>query len=125
MTNSKDISAAEQQKAIEKASKSKNPMEQMADVFKYTTTNGQYNLYCKTKGDMEPKTLKWAFKLAERNVSQYYNELDMGWQPKIKQTDLNKNWARYLVAFDAETKTPIAYAMFRFDLDYGHSVLYW
>lgn len=74
---------------------------------------------------MDTKTLKWAFKLAERNVSPFYKVGPIGWQPKVKQSDLNKNWARYLVAVDKKSKQPIAYAMFRFDMDYGHSVLYW
>lgn len=62
--------------------------------------------------------------MAEINVGPYYKKCALGWQPKIKQSDLNKNWARYLVAIDKKTNTPIAYSMFRFDLDYGNSVLY-
>lgn len=73
---------------------------------------------------MGDKTLKWAFKLAEKNVGPFYKANSMGWQPKIKQADLNKNWARYLVACDKD-KNPVAYAMFRFDFDYQMSVVYW
>lgn len=125
MTNSNEsaTSAADQQKAIEKASRAKNPFESLPDCFKYSSSNGDYTLYCKTKSDMDSKTLKWAFKLAEKNVGPFYKECSMGWQPKIKQNDLNKNWARYLVALD-KAKNPVAYAMFRFDLDYGNAVLY-
>lgn len=125
MTNSTEtaITAASQQKAIEKAARSKNPLESFPDSFKYSCPHGDYTLYCKTKSDMDSKTLKWAFKLAEKNVGPYYKESKMGWQPKMKQNDLNKNWARYLVALD-KAKNPVAYAMFRFDLDYGNAVLY-
>lgn len=70
------------------------------------------------------QVLKWAFKLAERNVGPYYKTCRVGWQPKVKQADLNKNWARYLIVIDQATKKNAAYCMFRFDLDYGSSVLY-
>lgn len=114
-----------QHRAIEKAAKVKNPLEPFADEFtKYNQDDLNVNIYCKWKADMDTKTLKWAFKLAERNVGPFYKSGPIGWQPKVKQSDLNKNWARYLVAVDKE-KNPIAYAMFRFDMDYGTSVLYW
>lgn len=120
------VSVTSQHKAIEKASKVKNPLEPFIDEFtKYTRAELDVSIRCKWKSEMDAKTLKWAFKLAERNVSQFYKVGPVGWQPKVKQSDLNKNWARYLVAVDNKTKQPIAYAMFRFDMDYGHSVLYW
>lgn len=114
-----------QHKSIEKAAKVPNPLEPFADEFsKYTNGDFETSIYCKWKANMDAKTLKWAFKLAERNVSPFYRTGPIGWQPKVKQSDLNKNWARYLVAIDKQ-KNPIAYAMFRFDMDYGTSVLYW
>ncbi|TMW53306.1 hypothetical protein DOY81_001606 [Sarcophaga bullata] len=123
MTNASVNNATMQQRNIENASRVKNPFESLPDVLLYRTGSTEYILYSRTKNDMDTKTLKWAFKLAERNVSPFYKTLSMGWQPKVKQSDLNKTWARYLVAVDTN-KTPVAYAMFRFDMDYGHSVLY-
>lgn len=124
MTNTIVNNTANQHRNIENASRSKNPFDSIPDVLCFKSNASAFSLYCKTKNDMDGKTLKWAFKLAERNVSSFYKELSMGWQPKVKQSDLNKAWARYLVAVDGN-KTPVAYSMFRFDLDYGHSVLYW
>lgn len=120
------VSLTNQHRVIEKASKVKNPLGPFIDEFtKYTRDNLDVSIYCKWKNEMDTKTLKWAFKLAERNVGPFYKDGPMGWQPKLKQSDLNKNWARYLVAVDKKSKQPIAYAMFRFDMDYGNSVLYW
>lgn len=124
MTNSSVNSAANQHRNIETANRAKNPFESLTDVLNYKSNDMEFTLYSRAKNDMDAKTLKWAFKLAERNVSPFYKELSMGWQPKVKQSDLNKSWARYLVAVDAK-KTPVAYSMFRFDMDYGNSVLYW
>lgn len=114
-----------QQHLIEKANKFPNPLEALTTYSNYEKEDISVKLYCKKKADLNPKLIKWAFKLAERNVSSHYKKCSLGWQPKIKQTDLNKNWARYLIAENEKTKTAVAYAMFRFDLDYGFCVLYW
>lgn len=120
-----NASESSKHKAIEKAAKVKNPLEPFATEYSnYKNGDFEVNIYCKWNADMDSKTLKWAFKLAERNVSSFYKTGPIGWQPKVKQSDLNKNWARYLVATDKQ-KNPIAFAMFRFDMDYGNSVLYW
>lgn len=119
------VAITNQHRNIEKAAKVKNPFEPFSSEYS-TFKNGDFevNIYCKWKESMDTKTLKWAFKLAERNVSPFYESGPIGWQPKVKQRDLNKNWARYVVALDKQ-KNPVGYAMFRFDMDYGTSVLYW
>ncbi|XP_058443799.1 N-alpha-acetyltransferase 40 [Malaya genurostris] len=122
--NDSGMSATAQQKAIEKANRQLNPMAEHSEFCKYDVTGCEFDLYCRRKADMEPKTLKWAFKLAEKNVGPQYKSCSLGWQPKVKQSDLNKAWARYLVAVDRKTRKPAAYSMFRFDLDYGRCVLY-
>lgn len=117
------ISMTVQQLNIEKACKVLNPFESFPEFLKYNENDLELTLYCKRKSEIDPKIIKWAFKLAERNVGPYYKKCPMGWTPKIKQKDLNKVWARYLVAVN-DKKEPVAYSMFRFDLDYGCSVLY-
>lgn len=125
MIESNVISVKNQHKSIEFANKVKNPLEPFVSEFgKYTSDGCDLTIYCKWKNEMDPKTLKWAFKLAEKNVGKFYETGPIGWQPKVKQNDLKKDWARYMVAVDKE-KNPIAYSMFRFDMDYGNSVLYW
>ncbi|XP_053693825.1 N-alpha-acetyltransferase 40 [Sabethes cyaneus] len=124
-SNESNMSATAQQKATEKANRQINPMADYPEFLKYSTEDGcEFDIYCRRKADMDPKTLKWAFKLAEKNVGPQYKTCSLGWQPKVKQSDLNKNWARYLVAVDRKLKKPAAYSMFRFDLDYGRCVLY-
>ncbi|ETN63960.1 N-acetyltransferase 11 [Anopheles darlingi] len=78
----------------------------------------------KRREEVPQPTVQWAFKLAERNVGPQYRACSLGWQPKIKQKDLSKPWARYLLAVDRATGKPVGYTMFRFDLDYGRAVLY-
>lgn len=125
MTNEDSLSAAAKHKLIEQASRAKNPLDTFPyDSYKSNTSEEEFKLYCRAKGDMDAKTLKWTFKLAEQNVGPFYKELKMGWKPKIKQAELNKNWARFLVAQNQQ-KQPVAYTMFRFDMDDGDAVLYW
>lgn len=117
-----------QQRFIERAQRSSNPLKEISDSASFAEFSHQdqnFTIQCRLKSDLDPKVTKWAFKLAEKNVGNYFKTCKEGWQPKIKQNDLNKNWARYLIAMDRKTKKNVAYAMFRFDLDYGSSVLYW
>lgn len=118
-----ELSITEKQQGIERAARAANPMEKLGAELVYKEQGVDVKMYCKTKTDMSPKALKWSWKLAERNVSQHYKDCSLGWQPKIKQADMNKKWARYLVA--TEKDVPVAFCMFRFDLDYERSVLYW
>lgn len=117
---------ANQQRMVECAARSKFPLLFASDQLYYSFKDEKhkYKLSCRHKDDMDKKLLKWVFKLAERNVGYLYRETSIGWQPKVKQTDLNKAWARYLLAQNSDGH-PVAYAMFRFDMDYGYSVLYW
>lgn len=118
------VSATAQQKAIENANHQVNPIVQFPEFLKYDQNGCELDLYCRRKADMDSKVLKWAFKLAEKNVGPQYKSCSLGWQPKVKQSSLNKAWARYLVAVDRKTRKPAGYSMFRFDLDYGRSVVY-
>ncbi|EDW53390.1 N-alpha-acetyltransferase 40 [Drosophila sechellia] len=123
MRNQDELSQGAKQRFVETAARAKNPLESLS-YQSYKAPSGQeFKLICRAKSDADSKLLKWAFKLAETNVGPYYKQLKMGWQPKIKAAELNKNWARYLVAQN-EQKENVAYAMFRFDMDHGDSVLY-
>lgn len=122
---SRQSNAAYQQRVLENALRCKAPLVFAGPQLSYTTVDqtDTYKLCCLQKDDIDKKILKWAFKLAERNVGHLYKATSIGWQPKVKQTDLNKAWARYLLV--ENNKWPVAYAMFRFDMDYGYCVLYW
>ncbi|XP_030564030.1 N-alpha-acetyltransferase 40 [Drosophila novamexicana] len=125
MTNRDELSSAAKHKLIEAVAREKNPLDRLPGIYdSYKSSSGEeFKLYCRAKADMDAKTLKWTFKLAEQNVGPFYKQLKMGWQPKIKQSELNKNWARFLVAQNQQ-KQPVAYTMFRFDMDDGDCVLY-
>lgn len=123
---SQENNTANQQRKVECAARSKSPLNFASDQLFYVPVNHKdgYKLSYRSKDAMNKKLLKWVFKLAERNVAHLYKATSLGWQPKVKQTDFNKSWARYLLVHNAEEE-PVAYTMFRFDMDYGYCVLYW
>lgn len=113
-----------QHKTIEKANQQKNPFLVIADEYsKYERDELKIDIVHKTSKELSKDLSKFCFRLAEKNVSKYYKESSLGWTPKIKQTDMGKAWARFLIAYDE--KKPVGYSMFRFDMDYGRSVVYW
>lgn len=117
--------AGSQHKAIEKANQQKNPFAKIADEYeKYQKDD--LNISIKYLGAKEmPKDLqKFCFKLAEKNVGEYYKSCSLGWQPKVKQNDMAKSWARFLIAYNDDNK-PVGFCQFRFDMDYGRSCVYW
>lgn len=113
-----------QHKMIEKANHQENPFAPIVDLYGvYKKDDLEVKFKCFTKKNIEKSLVKWAFKLTEKNVSSYYNSCALGWTPKVKSNDMNKNWARYLIGYNNENK-PIAFSLFRFDFDYGRSCLY-
>ncbi|XP_059612027.1 N-alpha-acetyltransferase 40 [Phlebotomus argentipes] len=119
-----ELTVKERQQKIAKACNASDALESLSEMFSYTRDDFRVRLRAWRKAEIPQKTLKWAIKLAERNVGPFYSSCSLGWQPKIKQADLNKHWARYLIAYTEDGGDPVAYCMFRFDMDHGRSVLY-
>lgn len=116
--------ASLQHKAIEKVNQQKDPFSKIAQEYGKFTKDG-LNIQIKyfSSKEMTKEMQKFCFKLAEKNVGGYYKTCSLGWQPKVKQNDMAKTWARFLIAYD--DKTPIGFCQFRFDMDYGRSCIYW
>lgn len=109
---------------IEKANQQKNPFACIAEKYKnYKKDEKNFEISYRGSKEMTKDQQKWAFKLAEKNVGPYYTACKLGWQPKVKQNDMTKSWARFLLAKDGSKNA--GYACFRFDMDYGRSVIYW
>jgi len=112
-----------QHKAIQRANQAANPFSKIADVYEnYKKDDLDITIKFYSSKDMTKDLQKFCFKLVERNVGGYYKTCSYGWQPKIKQNDMAKKWGRFLVAY--EDRKPIGFCQFRFDMDYGRSVIY-
>lgn len=113
-----------QHKAIERANQQKDPFSKIAEEYeKFTKEDLNITIKYFSSKEMTKDMTKFCFKLAERNVGEYYRTCSLGWQPKVKQNDMAKTWARFLIAYD--DKTPVGFCQFRFDMDYGRSCVYW
>jgi N-alpha-acetyltransferase 40 len=123
MASERELAGA-QHKAIEKANQQKNPFTIIAEDYGiYEKNEISLKLKYFSSKEMSRELQKFCFKLAERNVGEYYRSCHLGWQPKVKQNDMAKSWAKYLIAYD-DTK-PVGFTQFRFDMDYGRSCVYW
>lgn len=116
--------AGHQHKAIERANQEKNPFNKIAEKYQnYQKDDLNISIKFYASKEMTKELQKFCFKLAERNVGGYYKTCSLGWQPKVKQNDMAKSWARFLIAY--EDNKPIGFCQFRFDMDYGRSCVYW
>lgn len=113
------------QKVVKDALKIRNLLEPFGSKFsKYSNSSDRFKIQCKWKSDMDSRTLKWAVKLIEQNLKNIYQHSRSGWNFEGIRRYMNEDWARYLVVINAY-KRPVGYSMFRFDVDFGHSVLNW
>jgi ribosomal protein S18 acetylase RimI-like enzyme len=60
--------------------------------------------------------------LFENNMKDFYQQSNDGYNPNEKQKELFSNQSRYLIILSEHDL--IAFAHFRFDIDYGNRVLY-
>lgn len=112
MATERELAGA-QHKAIEKANQQKDPFAVIADECgKYSKDDLSVEVKFFTSKEMTKDQQKFCFKLAERNVGGYYKSCSLGWQPKVKQNDMAKSWAKFLIAYSG--KKPVGFTMFRF-----------
>lgn len=93
--------------------------------FKTFTKNGMNIRLSTTRlPDLDEKLKVWLMDLIERNMKALYEKSTWGWQEKNKKEEMYDDAAWYLIAENADDNTPIAYAHFRYDMDYDDEVLY-
>lgn len=93
--------AGMQHKAIERANQQKQPFAKIDEEYgKYTKDDLSITVKFFSSKELSKDLQKYCFKLAERNVSGYYKACELGWQPKVKQNDIAKSWAKFLLAYD-------------------------
>jgi len=73
--------------------------------------------------DLNQETKDWMFKLLRDNMKAMYQKAEWGWNEANKKTELFEDVAWYLIARQ-EDGTPVAFAHFRFDMDFDDDVLY-
>ena len=54
-----------------------------------------------------------------------YETSDWGWSAETKREEMFHESASYIIARDADSNVPCAFAVFRFDMDFDDVVMYW
>jgi len=108
-----------------------DPLSQLPSFTTYNKNGLNLKLETLRSPEVDEATKDWAFKLLEDNMKPVYEETygeggdfeGEKWDPKEKREDLDSEKA-YLLIARTEEGTPVAFANFRFDMDYDDEVLY-
>jgi len=101
-----------------------DPLAKFESLKKYNRNNLNVTLEYSKVTDLDEDIKDWAFELCTTNMRAMYEESNWGWNGREKKNEMNDEEACYLIARDADSKKPIAFSHFRFDMDYGDEVLY-
>nr|CAD7393717.1 unnamed protein product [Timema cristinae] len=112
------------QDLVNKANNQEDPLLAFPVFRKFDKNDLTVTLECKRSQNVDPAILDWAFQLLKENMQAYYEDCEWGWSDKEKREEMVDDMAWLLVAQRTSDDQPVAFSLFRFDLDYGDEVLY-
>nr|CAD7586195.1 unnamed protein product [Timema genevievae] len=112
------------QDIVNKANNQEDPLLAFPVFRKFDKNDLTVTLECKRSQNVDPAILDWAFQLLKENMQAYYEDCEWGWSDKEKREEMVDDMAWLLVAQRTSDDQPVAFSLFRFDLDYGDEVLY-
>ncbi|KAF2358314.1 GNAT domain [Trinorchestia longiramus] len=77
-----------------------------------------------TSASADAATKKWLLDLTRENMKDLYVSSGWGWQDSEKEAELCHSAAQYFIVREEASHSPVGFTHFRFDMDYGHHVLY-
>ncbi|XP_026314879.1 N-alpha-acetyltransferase 40 [Hyposmocoma kahamanoa] len=93
------------------------------ELLVYSNNELEVSMYIQRVTDLKKNVLEWAIDLTERNMKKLYETCAWGWNRERKVEEMMDDNAWYLIAKE-KTGTLLAFSHFRFDMDFGHPVLY-
>lgn len=111
------------QNNVKKANMVEDPLECFPAFKKYSRNGIVVTLECKKVKDIPANVVNELFALLQKNMESFYRSCNWGWDGERKFSEMTEDTAWYLIAYD-ESKKPVAFSHFRFDMDYGLDVLY-
>lgn len=93
----------------------KNVLAEFAPFCKFQRNELDVVIEMFTAETMPGELLDFALKLTETNMKDIYDEA-WGWSTAQKKAELLHDSARHIVAFAEGTRTPVAFAHFRFEV---------
>jgi len=109
---------------VNKANSQDNPLVALPSFQVYKRNDVNLLIEAKKVTDLDNETKEWIVDLMERNMKELYVQSEWGWNAGNKKAELMEDAAWYLLARDADTKEPLAFSHFRFDMDHDDDVLY-
>merc|ERR1712150_416695 len=112
---------------VKAANDTSDPLENLPSFKKYSKNDLEVELTAERVTDLDETTKKWLMDLLTKNMKTLYEESDWGWKESSKREEMFDDRAWYLMARSNSTEDPgklIAFAHFRFDMDYDDEVLY-
>merc|ERR1712038_430604 len=112
---------------VKAANNTTDPLENLPSFKKYNKNNVEVELTAERVTDLDEATKKWLVELITKNMKKLYEESDWGWKESSKKEEMFDDRAWYLIARSTSQEDAgklLAFAHFRFDMDYDDEVLY-
>merc|ERR1712223_689621 len=112
---------------VKAANNTTDPLENLPSFKKYNKNNVEVELTAERVTDLDEATKKWLMELITKNMKKLYEESDWGWKESSKKEEMFDDRAWYLIARSTSQEDAgklLAFAHFRFDMDYDDEVLY-
>jgi len=109
---------------VNAANSVKDPMEALPSFRRFNKNGLDLNIETTRVTDLDDFSKEWLMDLLRANMKDMYEKSEWGWNERNKSEEMFDDAAWYLVAREGENKTPVAFAHFRYDMDYDDEVLY-
>jgi len=112
---------------VKAANNTSDPLENLPSFKKYSKNDVEVELTAERIGDLDDATKKWLMELITKNMKKLYEESEWGWKESSKREEMFDDRAWYLLARSTSSEDSgklLAFAHFRFDMDYDDEVLY-
>merc|ERR1712226_1704440 len=114
--------------ALVKAANSvSDPLENLPSFKKYSKNELEIEIAAERVTDLDEATQNWLVELITKNMKKLYEESEWGWKESTKRQEMFDDRAWYLTARSTRAEDAgklLAFAHFRFDMDYDDEVLY-
>jgi len=112
---------------VKAANSASDPLENLPSFKKYSKNEVEVEITAERVTDLDKVTQKWLMDLITTNMKKLYEESEWGWKEATKREEMFDDRAWYLIARSTGSEDAgklLAFAHFRFDMDYDDEVLY-
>ena len=112
---------------VKAANRVDDPLQGLPSFKKYEKGDIQVELSAERVIDLDKDTKTWLMELITKNMKELYEQSEWGWKESTKRDEMMDDRAWYLIARSTEPHDAgklVAFAHYRFDMDYDDEVLY-